>query len=207
MSVDGAKLEPILTQYAAAQTLAQLVACARDYEAAGAPRSPSWPNIRLALTGNYSTQFLARAFPLALAARNLAAEVYESPYNQWRGELLDGASPFYAFAPTHVLLALTSIELAYASLRSPEAIVESVAASVQAAVKTSGAHVLVTLPEPLADEISDSGAAYAWRRAVIDGLRAALAPPATLIDVEPLMRATGAAAWFDDRFYDTAKLP
>jgi FkbH-like protein len=196
-----------LARYAAAQTLQQLMACARDDEAAGAPRSPSWPNIRLALTGNYSTQFLTRAFPLALAARNLAAQVHESPYNQWRAELLDGASSLHGFAPTHVLLALTSIELAYASLRNPEAIVESVAAAIQAALKKTDAHILVTLPEPLADEISDSGAAYAWRRAVTDGLRAALASGATLIDVEPLMRATGAVAWFDDRFYDTAKLP
>jgi FkbH-like protein len=207
MSVDGGKLEPLLARYAAAQTLQQLIAGARDYEAAGAPRLPSWPHIRLALTGNYSTQFLARGFPLALAARNIAAEIYESPYNQWRAELLDGASPLYAFAPTHVLLALTSIELAYASLRSPAAIVESAAAAVQAAQQKSGAHFLVTLPEPLADEISDSGAAYTWRRAVTDGLRAALAPSTTLIDVEPLMRARGATAWFDDRFYDTAKLP
>ncbi len=29
----------------------------------------------------------------------------------------------------------------------------------------------------------------------------------TLIDTAPLMRQAGAAAWFDDRFYDTAKLP
>ena len=102
------------------------------------------------------------------------------------------ASPLHAFAPTHVLLALTSIELAYGSLRSPEAIVESVAAAIQAALKMTDAHILVTLPEPLADEIYDSGAAYAWRRAVTDGLRAALASAATLIDLEPLMRATGA---------------
>ncbi len=207
MSSDGGTLERLLPRYAAAQTLQQLIACVRDDESAGAPRPPSWPNIRLALTGNYATQFLARAFPLALAARHLAAAVYESPYNQWRAELLDGASPLHGFAPTHVLLALTSIELAYASLRSPEAIVASVTAAVEAALKNSDAHILITLPEPLADEISDSGAAYAWRRAVNDGLRAALAPSVTLIDVEPLIRATGAAAWFDDRFYDSAKMP
>ena len=32
--------------------------------------------------------------------------------------------------------------------------------------KVGDAHIFVTLPEPLADEISDNGAAYAWRRAV-----------------------------------------
>jgi FkbH-like protein len=208
MSVDGAQLELLLARYAAAQTLQQLVACAREYEAAGPPRSSSWPNIRLALTGNYSTQFLARGFPVALAARNLAAVVYESQYNQWRAELLDGASPLSAFAPTHVILALTSIELAYGSLRSVETVVASVTAAVKAALKTTDAHFLVTLPEPLADEISDTSAVYAWRRAVNDGLRAAVAAPrVTLIDIEPLMRSTGAQAWFDDRFYDTAKLP
>ena len=208
MTGDDNALAGILTRYAAAQTLQHLVACARDYENAAAPRSPSWPNIRLALTGNYATQFLARGFPVALAARGLAAEVYESPYNQWRAELLDGVSALHAFAPTHVILALTSIEFAYGSLRSPQAVVEAVAAAVKAALTTSDTHFLITLPEPLADEISDTSAAYAWRHAVDAGLRAALVPPrVTLVDIEPLMRATGAPAWFDDRFYDTAKLP
>ena len=39
------------------------------------------------------------------------------------------------------VLTLTSIELAYASLRSPEAIVESVAAAIQAALKKTDAHI------------------------------------------------------------------
>ena len=208
MTADDAGLAALAARYAAARTLQQLVACVRDYEAAGKPRSPSWPKVRLALAANYSTQFLASGFPLALAARDIAADVYESPYNQWRAELLDRASPLHAFAPTHVLLALTSIELAYASLRTVDAVVESAAAAVGASLKASDARFLVTLPEPLADEISDDGAAYAWRRAVCDGLRAALdSPRVTLIDIEPLVRGVGAPAWFDDRFYDTAKLP
>ncbi len=208
MSDDDGKLAVLIARYAAAQTLQQLVACVRDYEAAGAPHLPSWPNIRLALTGNYSTQFLARGFPLALAARHLAAEIYESPYNQWRAELLEPGSALHAFAPTHVCLTLTSIELAYGSLRTPEAVVASVTAAVQTALKAGDAHFLITLPEPLADELNDNGGAYAWRRAVGDGLHAALARPrVTLIDTAPLIRQAGAAAWYDDRFYDTAKLP
>jgi FkbH-like protein len=208
MTDDHDALAALVTRYAAAQTLQQLAACARDYEAAGAPHLPSWPKLRLALTGNYSTQFLARGFRLALAARHLAAEIYESPYNQWRAELLAPGSALHAFAPTHVCLALTSIELAYGSLRAPEAIVASVAAAVQTALKAGDAHYLVTLPEPLADELDDNSGAYAWRQALCEGLRVALARPrVTLIDIAPLMRQAGAAAWFDDRFYDTAKLP
>ncbi len=208
MSADGGVLEPIVARYAAAHTLQQLDACARAYEQAGAPKSASWPKIRLALTGNYSTQFLGRSFPVALAARELAAELYESPYNQWRAELLDGTSSLYAFSPTHVMVALTSIEFAYGALRGADAVVETVTAAIKAALKASDANVLITLPEPLADEISDNGVAYAWRRAVNEGLRAALVTPrVTLIDVEPLIRAVGAGAWFDDCFYDSAKLP
>lgn len=208
MTAEGAQLTDILTRYRAARTLRELFTAIGEYEVAGSPQPPSWPKFRLALTGNYSTQFLARGFPLALAAHAFAADVYESPYNQWRGELLDGGSTLYAYAPTHIVLALSSIELAYGSLRSPEAIIQAVAAAIKAVARWSDAHLLVTLPEPLIDEISDSCAAYGWRRAVTDGLRAALdAPRVTLLDLEPLIRTIGAAAWFDDRFYDTAKLP
>jgi FkbH-like protein len=208
MTADSIQSSAVLARYAAVRTLQELMACVREYDAAGIAPPPSWPKIRLALTANYSTQFLARGFPLALAARDLAADVYESPYNQWRAELLDPASPLHAFAPTHIVLALTSIDLAYGSLRGVDAVVEPVVAAVEAALKTSDAYVLVTLPEPLADEVNDSSPAYAWRLAVCSRLRASLASPrAMLIDLEPLMRSVGAQAWFDDRFYDTAKLP
>src|SRR5580704_16946168 len=115
-------IDAIVARYAQATSLQQLVACARDYEAAGAPILAGSPKIRLALTGNYSTQMLAKGFPLALGARNVGVDLYESPYNHWRLELLDAASALYAFKPTHVLLALTSVELAYGPLRSVEAV-------------------------------------------------------------------------------------
>jgi FkbH-like protein len=208
MTANSAESPSLMARYAAARTLKELVACAREYEATGSSPSPSWPKVRLALTANYASQFLARGFSLALAARNLAADVYESPYNQWRSELLDPASPLHAFAPTHIVLALTSIELAYGPLRGVDATVESVVAAVEAALKTTEAYVLVTLPEPLADEVGDGSPAYAWRTAVCSRLRAALTSPRLmLVDLEPLVRSAGAQAWFDDRFYDTAKLP
>jgi FkbH-like protein len=208
MTADAAEGSSLMARYAAARTLNELITCVHEHEAAGSAPSPSWPKIRLALTANYATQFLARAFPLALAARDLAADVYESPYNQWRAELLDPASPLHAFAPTHIVLALTSIDLAYGSLRGIDAIVESVVAAVEAVLKSTEACVLVMLPEPLADEVSDDSPAYVWRTAVCARLRESLTSPrGMLIDLEPLVRSTGAQAWFDDRFYDTAKLP
>jgi FkbH-like protein len=208
MSADTKTLDDILTRYRAARTLQQLSAAASEYAATGLSLPPAAPKLRLALTGNYSTQFLATGFPVALAAQGFAADIYESPYNQWRAELLDTGSALHAFAPTHIVVALSSIELAYGPLRKPAAVVEAVNAAVKAALRASEAQLLITLPEPMIDEVSDSGAAYAWRRAVSEGLRAALTDPrVTLLDLEPLIRAIGAAGWFDDRFYDAAKLP
>jgi FkbH-like protein len=208
MTAGSNESSAVMARYAAVRSLQELIACAREYEASGIAPPPSWPKIRVALTGNYSTQFLARGFPLALAARDLASEIYESPYNQWRAELLEPGSALHAFAPTHVILTLTSIDLAYGSLRSVDAVVGSVVAAVEAALKTSEAYVLVTLPEPLADEVGDGSPAYAWRAAVCGRLRASLTSPRAIpVDLEPLMRGAGAQAWFDDRFYDTAKLP
>ena len=208
MAAGSTESPTLMARYAAARTLQELIACAREHEIAGIAASPAWPQIRLALTANYSTQFLARAFPVALAARDIAAQLYESPYNQWRAELLDPASPLHAFAPTHIVVALTSIELAYGSLRGVDAVVESVTAAVEAALKTTEAYIFVTLPEPLADEVGDNSPAYAWRMGVCSRLRASLTSSRVmLVDLEPLVRSAGAQAWFDDRFYDTAKLP
>ena len=131
------------------------------------------------------------------------------PYNQWRAELLDGTSALYAlFADPRTAVALTSIELAYGVAAQPGCRCGNRRHRRQGGAEGKRGEFLITLPEPLADEISDNGVAYAWRRAVNEGLRAALVTPrVTLIDVEPLIRAVGAGAWFDDRFYDSAKLP
>ena len=143
------ELASLLTRYAQAGSLRELVACVRDFAAHDAPRLSGGRKIRLALTGNYSTQFIARGFPLAMAARHIGMDLYESPYNHWRIDLLDAGSALYRSAPTHIVLALTSIELAYGTLRSTQAVISAIVAAVEAALQASDAHVLVTLPEPL----------------------------------------------------------
>ena len=47
----SAEPESLMTRYAAARSLQQLIACVRDYEEMRAPQSPSGPKVRLALTG------------------------------------------------------------------------------------------------------------------------------------------------------------
>lgn len=200
--------EPLFERYARAGSLRELLAAVREFDAAAAERTAGGASIRLAIAGNYSTQFLGKAFPLALAARGVHCTMFESSYNQWQIDTLDPASALYRFAPTHVLLAMSSIDLAYASLRSPDAVVDAIAGAAERLVARTGAQIFITLPEPLADEITDWSGAYVWRRLVEAGLRSRLGDGrVTLVDLEPLIRMVGAAAWFDDRYYETAKLP
>lgn len=202
------KMSSVFASYLKAKSLRELQEVVRDYDASQPVASASSAKVRLAITGNYSTQFLAKAFPLALAARDIDAQVYESAYNQWQLELIDPASALYAFSPTHILIALTSIELAYSSGRSVDEAVSAIAGVVGAATRLSSAHVLVTLPEPLVDETTDQSGAYVWRSQVIRGLRERLTSSrVSLIDMDPLVRTIGSDRWFDDRFYDVAKLP
>lgn len=199
----------IFADYRGANDLRGLLGCIKAFET-GVDRvmSPSQPAVRLAIVGNYSTQFLARGFPLALAARGVDAVVWEGAYNTWQLDLLDMASGLYTFRPTHVLLALTSIDLAVGSLRTPTRIADAVAAAAARILDQTSAQLLITLPEPLPEEVSDQSAAYVWRRETSAQIVAALAAPRVrLIDLEPLIRAVGQQEWFDDRYYDVSKFP
>lgn len=191
-----------------AKTLRELLACVREFEAAPKLISQQRPRIRLAITGNYSTQFLSKAFPLMLAARDIDADVYETPYDQWQIESLNILSPLYKFGPSHILLLLSSTELIVGNLKTPEAIADAVADIVQSLLGNTSAQIFFTLPEALAEEITDWSGSYAWRREVNRRLRSKLTSSRiTLIDLDPLIRAVGNERWFDDRFYDSSKIP
>ena len=198
---------PLFERYAVIATLRELLICVREFESSP-PFATGSSTVRLAIAGNYATQFLAKGFELALAARGLAGSIHECDYNQWQQETLNPTSALYGFAPTHVLLTLCAPELAYGSLRSPEAIGDAVASAVSRLLNGTTAQIFVTLPEPLADEVTDWSAAYAWRIQVQGNLRERLGDArVTLVDLEPLIRQVGVAAWYDERYYETAKLP
>ncbi len=207
MSSNPAAAE-LFSRYRAAQDLRALLACVREFDARREAGSTSLPTIRLAIAGNYSTQFLAKGLPLALAARGVQLQLLEGGYNAWQPDFLDPNSALHAFKPTHVLLALTSIELLYGSLRTPERVVQSIVEAVGALLIRSQARVLITLPEPLQDERSDQSAAYAWRRETRTRLQSAFEDSrVSFIDIDPLVLRAGEAGWYDDRYYDSAKLP
>jgi FkbH-like protein len=195
-------------KYPLATSLRDLQNEVRAYAAGANEDTRPKTKIRLAVTGNYSTQFLAAALPMALAACGVDAAIYESGYNQWQLDLRDPGSRLYSSQPTHILVLLTSIELAFSSGRTAEEAVEAISASIEAALGACSARILLTLPEPLIDEASDQTGAYRWRQDLNRMLRERLASDRiSLIDMDGLVRQVGADRWFDDRFYDLAKLP
>ena len=206
MNTDSFK--EMFNHYRSSTVLRGLLASVRVFEESGYEPSDSFPSIRLATLGNYSTQFLTKGFPIAFANRGIGVSLYEGDYNTWQFDLLDTKSPLYTFKPTHVLLTLTSIELAYGGLKTPNLISDSVYKAVSSLLKNSEARVLITLPEVLFEEISDQTEAYKWRKQVRELLTSSLKDPRiSLIDLDPLIMRVGSEKWHDDRWYETSKLP
>lgn len=161
--------------------------------------------VRIAVLANHATAFLERGLRLALASRGYAAEIQAAPYNQWQAALLDPAD-VAAFRPDLVVLSLTSQLLAYREAAEPEAFAAELAAMLKSTSDRLGAKFVVTLPEPLAEEVEPTAWARPWRRRLIDALQSALGELAVLVDLDPLVTRLGADRWFAPRFFVNAKL-
>ena len=111
--------------------------------------------LRLAVLSNYSTQYIEMGLPLFLASRGINAQIGSFDYNSWRQQIVDVESDLYLFKPTHVLLLLTSIELTYGHFRSEKEVVESILELVSH-LEQKGIKTILTIPEPLEDEITGS---------------------------------------------------
>lgn len=163
---------------------------------------------RVGILSNYSTQFIARGLKPALAIRGVWAEIYEAGYNHWESASLDYHDPLYAFRPDVVLLLLTSLDLAYAGEREPDAVANRIAHVAERIKERTHARVFLTLPEPLPDELSSASYAYGWRSRTIETLESLIKSiQIELFDLNPLIRSIGAGHWYSDQYYVTSKLP
>jgi FkbH-like protein len=207
-NINQCSSEDIYRRYAEIKNLRELLACIREFDSNKFNFSNDIPSVRLSIIANYSTQFLEKGFPLALASRGVNASFFVGEYNSWQYDLLDEDSKLYSFLPTHVLLLLTSIDLAYGSLRTPAQIANAVCEAAEKMLRITKARLLITLPEPLSEEISDQSEAYVWRKKTCELLRQKLTNNRiNLIDLDPLICQVGAEKWHDERFYDTSKIP
>jgi FkbH-like protein len=89
-------------------------------------------DLRIAVAGSVTTDFLARAIAVGAAAENFAPVLAQAPFGAWRQEALDKASALHRFAPDIVVLATTARDMV-ADLpldAPPEAVAAAIAACV-----------------------------------------------------------------------------
>ncbi len=168
---------------------------------------PGAKPLKVAVLANFSTQFLVAGLELALAQRSFLVDVYEGGYNQWEIELLNPDSGLAEFHPDIVVVSLTTMLLALRNAHESAAtIADNLAKIVEQSRERSGAKFVVTLPEPLEEEMYGTFWSVAWRREFYTVLRDRLAEQCTLLDLEPLIRRVGAKDWFAGRFYVAQKI-
>jgi FkbH-like protein len=102
---------------------------------------------RVAILGNFSTQFVAGSMRLALLHRSVLADIFEAPFDQWERLLLDPDSELFDFCPDVTLLLLTSLDAA----SNLDARVES---AVRKAQTTGLKRIVVVRTEPHAQDLS-----------------------------------------------------
>jgi FkbH-like protein len=171
---------------------------------------------RLALLGSYTTSQLATMLWLAALRIGISLELYESPYGQYRQELLDPSSAAYRFAPEVVVLAVHADELRLPSYsETPE---EDVTAEVERWVslwRTFATHSDATLvqhgfalpPEAPFGHLGATlpGSRQALGQTVNARLAAATPPNVAFVDCERLASLVGKRRWFDPRYWHLAK--
>lgn len=142
-----------------------------------------------------------------MAARRIRTKIYEAPFNQWEAELIDPASGLARFRPDVVLLTLTSLSLPFHNPSlSPQALADRISDLLMAAKSRLSCHLVVTLPEPLPEEVDSTVWSFEWRRSIEQRLHERLESDAILVDLEPLMRQVGSSRWHGERFYVASKM-
>jgi FkbH-like protein len=204
------KIEDILVEYSPTLSLQQLKSLIARYEKVDESIIGElfFQSTNIAVLSNYSTQFFVKGLRLALASKGINSTIYEAEYDQWEHELLDPSNSLKVFRPDIVLLTLTSQSLIfrYSSL-CPEELADHIADMIeQAQSRLKWSRFVVTLPEPLEEELDQSIWSFMWRKDFIRKLRNRLTSICLFIDLEPLIRDIGHSNWYSGRFFITAKM-
>lgn len=188
-------------------------AIARRTEDAGEPPRRC---ARLAVLGSYTTTQLVNALWLAGRRIGVSLELYESPYAQYRQEIIDPASAMYEFAPDLVLLAVHAGELGLPAFSaSPEPEIEAEVERWTSLWQTVGARTKATVVQhlfglPPTAPFGHLGATLPGARAAMSAaVNARLAESApdhvAVVDCERLAALVGKREWFDDRYWHLSK--
>jgi len=161
---------------------------------------------KIAILSNYSTQFLVRALELATATRGISSDVYEADYNNWEMELVNPNAGYIAFNPDVVIISLTTQLLAFREAsKNLKIFASKFCELVNIARKRIDAHFLITLPEPLEEEIDQTIWVYSWRKELCKTITERLGESCFVLDMAPLIHKVGFDGWHSNRFFVNGK--
>ena len=184
--------------------------------------------VRIALLGAYTLDILPNAMKPFLVGHGLVPEFYVSGFNQYRQEVLNDSSPFFAFAPDFAILSLDERALFSEPFEQPlsyrsDAIGSLVAEGIshvaslvdRIGISLPKSTVLLTnlaMPATSALGLLEGNSQYSLKRIVREynaGVeRLALPNPRLyIVDYESLVARFGATRWYDERMWYVAKIP
>lgn len=182
----------------------------------------SFRKIKVAVLGNYATQFLAKSLSYAGIHQQLDLEVYNADYDQVESEILNPASALYAFRPAYIIITLSSLKLQSRYYSLPEAqravflrdYLEMMSGLLQILSERIPASILINNLEILPDPVFESLFAkteQSFTRQLYEmnqGLMvlAAQLPALYVIDLNGLIQYHGARHIRDWRMYINADL-
>lgn len=171
---------------------------------------------RLALTGSFTTSQLRAILPLAALRHGIELDVWESPYGQYRQQLLDPGSALYRSKPDFIVLAVHEGELAlpFLSEKPENDVAEEIARWTSlwdaAAIHSSARVVQFNFALPAEAPLGHLGARlpgsrYAMTQAVNAGLAVAAGRKIDIVDCERLSAIVGKERWTDPRYWHLSK--
>lgn len=181
-----------------------------------AAQAPLGRTARVAILGSSTTSQLSALLPLACARAGLQVELYEAPYGLYRQEVLDPASPLYAFDPDAVVLALHEGDVDLPRFSDdPERDVDAALSDLGQLWRVLGERTRATVvqftfalpPERALGHLTTAIAGARGRLLQELNLRMALRLPASvvLVDCAHLAASVGTRTWFDPRYWHLAK--
>lgn len=179
----------------------------------------AWPAARttkVAIAGSYTTTQLGAMLRLAAARIGIQIDLYESPYGQYQQEIINPASPLYAFAPDIVLLAVHEGDVhlpEFSSDPTREVQMELTRwttlwnlVSNQSRARIVQHNFALPCDLPLGHLATRlPGSRYMMTQAVNTGLGQAAGTAVSIVDCERLSALIGKQRWCDPRYWNMSK--
>jgi len=195
----GSKINDTTSLYAALNIL-KTIGSKKD-------RYAKLTKIKIALAGNCTLRTLADYLKAGMLCHNIDADVWEAPFDQWAGQMLDNNSDLYRYAPSFLVLHLSSLGLTISGIKDQFESIDILEKCIDAVTGRASIKVVLILPGPMEEECYGSSKYYVWRSHFTAELKKRLG--AKVVFVDPIFSITdiGSDRWFASRFWYHAKLP